>query len=723
MKNIFAIIFITSIQLLSQSAWLTDLPTNKEIFESLSDENPEIVTIKKVAESDVDEALKKLAAYYREKFSNSYFFDWKKFENKFDEYKNLYPTQIESHSLRKNLHLDLFPATANWKLPILALNGENISAYQLRHLARQHKMIDIAFMYHYEKDPRYVKYFIDQMLSLNVAFEENNYAQDGNGVFEYFRAGYRVLNWFLVHNIFLKSEHYSDANQFEFIRTMIYHGAVLRENTKDFNPGNHHTKGLVGLFIISTLLNEFEFSREWQNHAIEMLTEHLSKEVNDDGFQFERSIHYHIGDIDNYFYVYYLAKLNSVKLPDVYQSRFYSMFESLIKMALPNKMLPVQQDDTDAPWAEFNRLEETMKLGSILFDNPIFSYFAGDEISASKYWYFRDADLQKVNNKTERDRPTIGSEVLSETGYYIMRNGWAKDDAYMIISAGLSDTKPDHQHGDMLGVYAYANGNVILPNYQVRYFLDDFKFFKNSFTKNVALVDSIPHGQNWKGNSGGSGFGKWLKLPNPTILDWKSTKNYDYFAASHDAYNSIGVKYRREVIFVKAGYWIVIDNFQSEDLHSYQQIWQGHFDEEEERFFRTTFADGSGLDIIPLNNSNYRFTKDSFRGKGNLVVENTGKSNFNIVTMLYPFHDFDQRAILDESGAGSLGSLTLETNQTSINIEGDDQYYDLRITENGGNSLLLNYSEKNKSTQNDLLLKGIYYYNSSGKEIDKIDHR
>ncbi len=55
-----------------------------------------------------------------------------------------------------------------------------------------------------------------------------------------------------------------------------------------------------------------------------------------------------------------------------------------------------------------------------------------------------------------------------------MREGWKPDDKMMIVSAGLDGEKPDHQHGDMLGIQAMANGKIILPNYQVRYSLEDF---------------------------------------------------------------------------------------------------------------------------------------------------------------------------------------------------------------------------------------------------------
>ena len=81
------------------------------------------------------------------------------------------------------------------------------------------------------------------------------------------------------------------------------------------------------------------------------------------------------------------------------------------------------------------------------------------------------------------------------TGYYISRNGWDIHNNMMIISAGLDAFKPDHQHGDMLGIQAMANGKVVLPNYQVRYSLKDYGFFKNSMVKNIALVDGELQGK------------------------------------------------------------------------------------------------------------------------------------------------------------------------------------------------------------------------------------
>lgn len=629
----------SSVDVISDSKLISMLDTSNETLKLISDE---------YNKGNKEQALEKLAVYFKNKMANSYFFSWKNFEERFQYYIENYPENINHHKRRKDEHLSLFAARTVWELPLTGLNGEEISAYKLRHLARSHKMIDIGFSYYLEsQNIKYINYFVDQVRSLKNAYVNDSYEKEGNDVFEYYRSGYRVFNWLLTHNLFLASSDYTSKDQILLIKTFLYHGADLYDKTKKYNDGNHHTKGLMALSLISILFSEFQDSNLWFDHSINFLTKHLRQEINDDGFQFERSVHYHIGDIDNYFYVYYLAKLNQIKISKEFEQRFKSMFDALIKIALPNGKLPVLQDDTDEPWAELNQMHSPMFIGTLLFHDPEYKYFSNDNPSSGKYWFLRNEDIDAVKN-VEKNIPQLKSIELKETGYYAMRRGWDKKDPFMIITAGLSENKPDHQHGDMLGLYGYANDNVILPNYQVRYFLQDYNFFKNSFVKNVALIDSIPLGQNWKGNRGGSGFGKFKNLPAPKTILWLTEKDFDVYIGTHDAYSNLGVDYFRKVIFVKDGFWIVNDEFLSDDSHNYQQVWQGHYSEEKNNHLRTTFSNGSGLDIIELNDDKFNYEYDSFRGKGNIVVSKKAEGNFEFNTLIYPFAHFEERAIVDD---------------------------------------------------------------------------
>ncbi len=593
---------------------------------------------------DINQSNQQLAQYFRTKFSERFFYDYRTLDNRLSTYNQLYNNQA-GHKIRALDHLGKYADSTQWVLPFNYLNGEAVNAYALRHLARQHKMVDIALYYFNDnKDPKYIQYFENQMRSLNVALEKGEYEkiEDGNGVYEVYRSGYRIFNWLWIHNMFLNESEYSDFDQLQTIATLLQHGQHLYERNDQFRSGNHQTKGMSALAVLSILFRDFQGTDKWYERAMLRLSEHLNKEINPDGFQFERSVHYHMSDINNYFYVYQLAKMNNIEVDKKWEEKLNTLFTTLTKIAYPDKSAPVLQDDTEIPWAEKNDISGAMTFGYLLFNNPEFGYFASDKVDERMYWYLNAHEVDELQN-IEQTAPSYGSISFENTHYYIMREGWNTDDKMLIISAGLDNEKPDHQHGDMLGIQAIAHGQAILPNYQVRYSLKDFEHFKNSMVKNVALVDNELQGKKWTSNKGGSGFGKFKELPVPNVIAWESNEAFDLFIGSHDGFNNIDVNYSRQVIFVKNAFWIVKDNFTSENPHNYKQVWQGHYTSEVgPNLIRSTFDDATGCDILQLNQLDSVSTS-GVRGKTQTVVSKLHERIFDFVTVVYPYHEYNNR--------------------------------------------------------------------------------
>ena len=614
------------------------MPDEQDLLFALKDSISDLQNVYDLRDAErLEDALAELAAYFRLKAADRYYFNWKNFRERFDEYRNLYPDKREDHFKLSRLQMDLYAPETNWILPFRNLRGEEVSAYELRHLARQQKSSDMALTYYYEdENQQYLDYFIRQVADLNRAFGEKAYDDAGNGIYEVYRCGRRVQNWMFCHNVYLSSPAYKAERQFLLIRTLMHHGAQLYERSKKMRYGNHHTRGLVALFEIAAIFPEFTSSEKWREHALSGLVWHLTHEVNADGFQFERSVHYHKGDIENYFRVFQLAKINNISLPEIYEQQFRKLFESLVKLAQPNRRLPILQDDTDKPFAENNSMDEVMILGTIVFNDPEFKYFTGDQISAAVYWLLRKDEL-RATKELEQKVPGILSCELPETGYYIMRNGWDSRAVYLTVSTGLSETKPDHQHGDMLGVVGYAYGHEILPNYQVQYNSKDYRFYKNSWVKNIALVDNQTLGRVWKQNEGKSGFGKWEYLPQAEIISWNKMDLFDHFIGTHNGFDSFDVAYYREIIFFHAGFWLFIDHYKSESRHRYQQVWQGEYGLIENNLWQKKYHDGSGLNIIQLGSSDFSSRKMRFRDKSNIIIEGRAQKDFQFITLLVPF--------------------------------------------------------------------------------------
>jgi len=585
-----------------------------------------------------------LAEYFRQKFSERFFYDWHSVPSRFELYNQLYDSESGHLNRAKELMTD-FSAKTSWLLPFNHPDGEAVKPHPFQHLARQHKMVDVGFAYFYDKkNPEYLQYFINQRNSLIDALHTGKYekVEGGNGVFEVFITGYRVLNWLTVHNLFLGEKIYSDHDQLVTIATLLQHGENLYENNPKYRPGNHQTRGMSALAMLSILFRDFNGTDLWYQRSMSILEEHLSKEVNPDGFQFERTVHYHIGDIENYFYVYQLSQISQIQVDEIWKDKLQSLFLTLAKIAYPDRSAPVLQDCTDRTWAESEDISETMTLGYLLFKNPEMGYFAQNRVDAGMFWFLQDTQLNLLN-AIEKKKPSFGSLSFPDTRYYVMRQGWSKNDKMMIISAGLDPNKPDHQHGDILGVQAMANSKIILPNYQVFYKLPDLELFKNSLTKNVALVDNELQGKEWIPNKGKTGFGKFGILPKPQTLLWQSNKDYDVFVGSHDGFKNIEVDYSRQVIFVKNDFWIVKDNFTSEKPHTYKQVWQGHYTvEQKPELLRSVFPDAMGCDIFQLFPVSH-VSQSGARGKQWSIVEKENEKDFNFVTIVYPFNGYGNR--------------------------------------------------------------------------------
>ena len=135
-------------------------------------------------------------------------------------------------------------------------------------------------------------------------------------------------------------------------------------------------------------------------------------------------------------------------------------------------------------------------------------------------------------------------------------------------------------------------------------------------------------------------------MPQPKVLSWINGDNFDYFAGTHNSYDSINVDYIREVLFFKDDFWIVFDRFSGEKNHCYQQIWQGLYHKNENnKFAQTNFSDTIGLEIAQLNNG-IEYTRKQWspqeRGRKCGMTCRLGKGN----TIDAGYHDLRPR-ILD----------------------------------------------------------------------------
>ncbi len=611
--------------------------SDQQLVEALDRSNPEGLKLYESLRQLEDPTTRneQLSDYFKNKLAIRYYFNWRNFDSRFKTFQSELPDEQKYHQKQGELHLGLYRANTTWDWPRNDQNGNPISAYQFRHLARQQDVESHIFTGFYEQNIKAKKqYFVDQVSSLMEAYQVGAYEDRNHGVFATFIAGRRVYTWLFIHNALLSRPEYSTADQLLLIKTFLAHGADLAERCQTYEPGNHHTRGLVALYEIAALFSEFTDTKDWRELAVDGLLWHMDNEIGSDGFQFERSVFYHMGDIENYFRVARLASNCGYDLPEKYWTRLKSMFNSLELLSQDNGKVPPLQD-CSGPYGDEISISSAMIMGFDAFRESAWMPLLGNELPRNGFWLLSD-DLVKEFHDIEGGKPEQKqSSVLRDAGYYIMRSYKTGHLNQIIISAGLSEIKPDHQQGDMLGFTLYSEKQSRLPNYEVQYNDPEYRDFKNSLAKNVAIVDGMLQGKYWTGKPGGTGFATWGCLPEPEVLNWMSNDNYDYFAGTHDGYDSIGVDYLREIIYLKPSVLVVADHFRSSTPHDYSQIWQGDFSRsDDENAFTRVFEDGYHLDLNIANEAGVNLSSGILGSKAHTVFTVNGKSNYDIITIL-----------------------------------------------------------------------------------------
>ena len=122
-----------------------NIPSDKVIaIETLADYLEDEVKDEVAKKGDISPAI--LARYFRETFSERFFYDYRTVDDRLAVYNKTYGNQAH-HKSRALDHLAKYNDSTQWVLPFNYLDGKAVNAYALRHLARQHKMVDIAFFY------------------------------------------------------------------------------------------------------------------------------------------------------------------------------------------------------------------------------------------------------------------------------------------------------------------------------------------------------------------------------------------------------------------------------------------------------------------------------------------------------------------------------------------------------------------------------------------------
>jgi hypothetical protein len=247
-----------------------------------------------------------------------------------------------------------------------------------------------------------------------------------------------------------------------------------------------------------------------------------------------------------------------------------------------------------------------------------------------------------------------------------MRTGWGPQDSYLLFDAGPYGS--GHQHEDKLHLILHAYGKTLLTepgNYS--YDTSEWRrYVLSTRAHNTVLVDGLEQNRARARDT-------WV-AKEPTTSPWVTGEDFDYaegtYADGYGPESDRTVTHRRQVLFVKPRYWIVIDVLSPADDKAHAYDAPVHLDVESAEIDPETLATvgksaDAGLAVIPLSRDG--LTAQIVQGQTEPVVQGwmpTGRHNElrPIPTPIYHTEGAGERVmaymLLPLSGATPLPQVT-----------------------------------------------------------------
>jgi uncharacterized heparinase superfamily protein len=338
------------------------------------------------------------------------------------------------------------------------------------------------------------------------------------------------------------------------------------------------TTEALGLFYASTLFPEFREAERWREVAVRTLIAESDAQVCKDGVHFEQSTCYQRYSVDTYLHFLLLAERNGIVIPEDVRDRVSQMVDFLIAVRQNDGTIPAIGDDdggslmplTDRAPADGRG---RFAIAGALFRRRDYVWAAGG--LAPEVAWLMGPDAVNVFDSIAAAPPTHdASRVFPSGGYAVMRSGWEPDAHQAIVDIGPigCPVSGGHGHADLLSVQCSIFGEPCLVDAGTYSYTGESHwrdFFRSTAAHSSVMIDGVSQAQP------AGAFG-WKGQPRVRLREWHSTPEFDFLDAEHDGYLSLPdpVLHRRRVIFVKPGYWILIDDLSGAAHHQVDLTFQ-----------------------------------------------------------------------------------------------------------------------------------------------------
>ncbi|HEX8292555.1 MAG TPA: alginate lyase family protein [Pyrinomonadaceae bacterium] len=383
---------------------------------------------------------------------------------------------------------------------------------------------------------------------------------------------FRSISWLWALHFFKDSPHLAPGLYARALKYLYLNGRHLeRYLSTYYSPNTHLTGEALGLYYLGACLPELRRAARWREAGRRILLEQLARQVRPDGVYFEQASYYQRYTADFYTHFLLLARAAGEPADAEVLPTLAALCDHLMHLTAPDGTTPFYGDDDggrlapldDRPPADFRA---TLATAAAVHARPDYKYVAGPA-SEETLWLAGTAGLEAFDALEARP-PADLSRAFPDGGYYVMRDGWARESNYMLLDCGPHGAmNGGHAHADALSFTLAARGRTLLVDPGTCTYTGSGEWrdhFRHTAAHNALVVDGEP-------SSVAAGTFSWSTAARSEAREWLSRPRFDFFEGAHDGYRRLPdpVAHRRSVLFIRGDYFVVRDEADARARHRY----------------------------------------------------------------------------------------------------------------------------------------------------------
>ena len=441
-------------------------------------------------------------------------------------------------------------------------------------LNRQQYFFTLGAAFWLTGDERYAATFVEH---LDDWMEQNAPGIGVNWVSS-LEVSFRAMSWIWAFNFFKESAYFTPELFQKALKFIYLHGRHLEKYLSTYySPNTHLTGEALGLYYLGTQVPFLKAAKNWTETGEKILFAELDRQILADGVYFEQSTWYQRYTTDFYTHFFILQTLNGAandkNLQNKLDDKLQLMTDFLMFVTRPDGTTPLIGDDDGGkllPHSSDTKSDDfraVLSTNAVLFERGDYKFVAGN-FAEETLWLLGANGAESYKILTAH-RPEKNSAAFENGGYFVMRDGWAATDNYLLVDCGeVGALSGGHGHADALAVNLSIGGRTILTDagtYSYHESNETREYFRASEAHNTLTIDG-------ESQSETNGKFSWKRKANATVNKTFLQPRFDFFEGSHDGYERLSAPatHTRSILFLRNDYAIMRDFVETSGKHDYQ---------------------------------------------------------------------------------------------------------------------------------------------------------